>query len=92
MNIILFLIGLYIFLECISAAANMHKGDRFCRMFAYLLGSLSGLYAMAIAWQGIANTGHILVFLSLALFLWPRMIYRVLGGQRANDYSQRTSL
>ncbi len=88
-DFILIGIGLYCVLESLSAAADMEKGDRFCRFCAHLLAALSGIYAIAIGIKGIANTGHLLVFINLALFMWPRMVFRLFGGQRSNDYHRR---
>lgn len=85
LNVLVVIIGVYCMLESISAAADMHGGDRLCRVSKYLLASVSG--AMAI-YSGVTHsaTMYMLVMIaSVALCIWPRMVYRLFGGQRNTD-------
>jgi uncharacterized membrane protein len=85
-NFIVFLIGLYCVLESISAAAEMHKGDRFCRLAKYLLAGASGLYVISVAVHSAASIGMLILITAVALGLWPRMVYRLTGGRRNTDH------
>lgn len=85
-NILVFVIGLYCVLESVSAAAEMHKGDRFCRLAKYLLAGASGLYVISIALHSSASVGVLILITAIALGLWPRMVYRITGGRRNTDH------
>lgn len=85
-NILVFLIGLYCVLESISAAADMHKGDRFCRLTKYLLAGASGIYVIFVAVHFAASVGMLILITAVALGLWPRMVYRLTGGRRNTDH------
>ena len=85
LNIMVVIVGLYCVLESISAASDMHKGDRLCRFLKFLLAGVSGLIAV---YQGLhlsASIGIFIMIMSIALGIWPRMVYRILGGQRNTD-------
>lgn len=76
-NILAFAIGFYCLLESISAAADMHKGDRLCRLAKYLFAGSSGFYVMLIAMHGYVSIGLLLLIASVALGIWPRMVSRI---------------
>lgn len=81
-NLTLFVLGLYTTLESISAAADMHKGDRLCRFLKFLLSACAGLYSMTES-MAMHGTWQLLMMQSaIALGVWPRMVYRIFGGQR----------
>lgn len=85
-NILVLLVGIYCVLESVSAAAEMHKGDRFCRLAKYLLAGASGLYVISIAMHSEASIGMLILIAAVALGLWPRMVYRITGGRRNTDH------
>ena len=85
-NILVVLIGFYCVLESISAAADMHKGDRFCRLAKYLLAGASGLYVISVVAHSSASIGMLILITAVALGLWPRMVYRITGGRRNTDH------
>jgi hypothetical protein len=85
-HILVFLVGFYCLLESVSAAADMHKGDRLCRLGKYMLAGASGLYVMSIAMRNDANIGILILISAVALGLWPRMVYRITGGRRNTDH------
>lgn len=82
LNILVIIIGIYCLLESISAASDMHKGDRLCRLGKYLLAGASGLYVALKGLSGHANLEILLFSSAIALCIWPRMVYRVTGRQR----------
>lgn len=71
-DILSFLIGLYIVIECIDAASGMHKGDRPCRMVKYLLAGTAGM--ILILYQ--SNWQHLVFGLAIAAFTWPDLVNR----------------
>jgi len=85
-NILVLLVGIYCVLESVSAAAEMHKGDRFCRLAKYLLAGSSGLYVISVAMHSAASIGMLILITAVALGLWPRMVYRITGGRRNTDH------
>lgn len=74
-QIIVFLLGLYLLLESINAAAQMHGGDRFCRVAKYLVTSIIGLNLMLSPAE--ADAMHIIMAIALCLFVWPKMVARL---------------
>lgn len=78
-QIIVFLLGLYVFLESIVVAMDMNNGDRLCRWLKYLFTAISGSYAMYMAWKGYSIWQDIFWALAIALFVWPKMIKRTRG-------------
>lgn len=85
-NLLVLLVGIYCVIESVSAAAEMHKGDRFCRLAKYLFAGASGLYVISIALHSSANVGMLILITAVALGLWPRMVYRITGGRRNTDH------
>jgi uncharacterized membrane protein len=85
-NIFVVLVGFYCVLESISAAADMHKGDRFCHLAKYLLAGASGLYVISVVVHASASVGILILITAVALGLWPRMVYRITGGRRSADH------
>jgi len=85
-NILVVLVGFYCLLESLSAAADMHKGDRFCRLAKYLLAGTSGLYVILVVVHSSASIGLLILITAVALGLWPRMVYRITGGRRNTDH------
>jgi len=86
LNILVTIVGIYCLLESISAASDMHKGDRLCRLGKYLLAGASGLYLILKGFSGHATWGMLLLSAAIALGIWPRMVYRVMGGRRNTDH------
>ena len=85
-NVLVFVLGFYCFLESISAAADMHKGDRLCRFGKYMFAGAGGLYVILLALHHQANVGILILIAAVALGLWPRMVYRITGGRRCADH------
>lgn len=85
MNIMVVIIGLYCMLESISAAGDMHGGDRLCRILKFLLAGVSGLIAVYQGMHSSASISLLVMITSIALGIWPRMVYRIFGGQRGTD-------
>ncbi|MDP3088882.1 MAG: hypothetical protein Q8M99_11935 [Methylotenera sp.] len=79
------LIGLYCLLESISAAADMHGGDRLCRFLKFFMAAISGVIAIYHGAIGGSNIQMLVLITSVALGIWPRMVYRLFGGQRNSD-------
>lgn len=86
LNALVIILGLYCVLESISASAAMHKGDRLCRLAKFLGAGISGLFAIRIGLLGIANFTTFVMIASIALGVWPRMVFRITGGQRETDH------
>lgn len=86
LNILVILVGFYCVLESISAAAEMHKGDRLCRIGKYLLAGASGLYVISKGLSWHATWDMLLLSAAIALGVWPRMVYRITGGRRNTDH------
>lgn len=87
-NVIVILLGLYCVLESISAAGEMNKGDRLCRIGKYMLAGASGLYCVLIGMHSDATFGLALLIAAVALGIWPRMIYRITGCRRGTDFKK----
>jgi len=81
-NLLLIIISLYCVLESISAAGEMHKGDRVCRVGKYLLAACSGLYAITEAMSGHATWQLLMMQSAIFLCLWPRMVARYEAKRR----------
>lgn len=88
-NILVFVIGAYCVLESISAAADMDRGDRYCRVAKFLFSLVSGAYAAYTAATVGATIWTLVQILAVALAIWPRMIFRLFGGQREYDKMKR---
>lgn len=74
-QIVAFLIGLYLLGESVAAASLMDRGDRLCRVGKYLLTAIIGLWLMLESKQ--ADFWHITMAFALALFVWPKMLDRI---------------
>lgn len=83
-NFLAVLIGLYCLLESISAAGDMHKGDRLCRFGKYLLSGVTGLYAFYVGVHGGATWQLVMLQSAVALGVWPRMVFRIKGERRCD--------
>ena len=75
-------LGMYCALESVAAAAEMHKGDRLCRIGKYLLSGVTGLYAFYEGIHGGATWQLIMLQSAVALGVWPRMVFRINGERR----------
>ena len=73
-NIAAQIIGIYLILEAIDAAASMDRGDKICRMLKYLLCATSGgiLLFYSFDWY------HLLFGLTISAFLWAKFVQRLL--------------
>lgn len=74
-QIIAIIIGLYLLGEAIAAASQMERGDRFCRLSKYLLLAIVGL-ALIFESKSV-DTWHLVMAITLALFVWPKMKARI---------------
>jgi uncharacterized membrane protein len=81
-NLLAIVIGLYCFLESVSAAGDMHGGDRLCRLGKYLLSGITGLYAFYEGVHGVATWQLVMLQFAVALGVWPRMVFRLFGERR----------
>jgi hypothetical protein len=88
LNFLAVAIGLYCFLESISAAGDMHGGDRLCRVGKYLLSGITGLYAIYEGIHGAATWELVMLQFAVALGVWPRMVFRLFGERRSNCAEQ----
>lgn len=89
LNVVVAFIASYCVIESISAAAEMHKGDRLCRFGKYMLAGVSGMYCITTALYGHATYGMLLLVSAIALGIWPRTLHRLSGGRRKADYLNR---
>lgn len=85
LNCVVIVIGAYCVLESLSAAADMHGGDRLCRFFKFLFAAISGAICVYKGFHLEASIGLLVMITSIALGVWPRMVYRIFGGQRNTD-------
>jgi uncharacterized membrane protein YfcA len=83
-NFLAILIGLYCLLESVSAAGDMHKGDRLCRFCKYLLSGITGFYAIYEGVHGGATWQLVMLQSAVALGVWPRMVFRLTGERRCD--------
>ena len=87
LNVVVALVGFYCMVESISAAAEMHKGDRLCRFGKYMLAGASGMYCITVAIYGHATFGMLLLVSAIALGVWPRTLHRLTGCRRNTDFN-----
>lgn len=79
---IVLVIALYVVLESVHAMMRMDGGDKLCRVLKYIFTALSGFVVIQHSWRGAVTTGEFYLIFSLALFLWPTMLYRIRGEYR----------
>lgn len=84
---IVLVIALYVLLESLHAMMRMDGGDKACRVLKYLFTALSGAIVIQHTWRGVVTIAEFYLIFSLALFLWPTMLYRIRGEyrNRVND-------
>jgi len=77
------LFAVYITTECFLCFYRMDRGDKFCRLFKYVLAVSVPFFGLAMCYLQ-PNMPHkmdwLLADLSIALFLWPTTYARFTGG------------
>ena len=68
------IIGIYLILEAIDAAASMDRGDKICRMLKYLLCATSGAILLFYSFEWY----HLIFGLTISAFLWSKFVGRFL--------------
>jgi hypothetical protein len=89
-NFFLLLVGLYCLLESVAVAGEMHKGDRLCRVGKYLLSGVTGFYVICEALAGHGTWQLLMLQTAVALGVWPRMVYRIVGNRRTEHHVQHS--
>jgi len=74
-QVIAILLGLYLLLESVHAAALMPGGDRVCRVAKYLITGILGIWLMIDAAH--VDALHIALAVAIALFIWPKTLERL---------------
>jgi hypothetical protein len=81
-QVIVFIVSIYVMLEALHAIMRMDGGDRLCRVLKYISTVIASGLVMESAYYKSATLNEFLSILSIALFLWPTMIYRWRGEYR----------
>lgn len=79
LNLIAFLVALYITLESISPIAEMPAGYKcgcLCHKLKYLMAISGAVVVMFYAWQFKLNLVHLALVVTVAFFIAPRTLYR----------------
>lgn len=84
MDILVFIIGLYVVLESIYAAMHLDKGGKICQFIKYLTCSITGILACyftaRFSLDSFRSNALFLPFifslLAIAFSLWPETFYR----------------
>lgn len=76
-NLLAFLIALYVILESLAPIAEMPSGcGCLCHKLKYLVAITGGVVVMFYAWHFKLNMVHLAQVVSVAFFIAPRTLYR----------------
>lgn len=78
MNLAILILGTCIALGSIDVMRIMHKGDKPCRVAKYVLAALTGFMLAWYAAHGVGGAMHLFGAITLMLFIWPEIYYRVI--------------
>lgn len=87
MDIFMLVLGMWVTIETFIAAYKMDGGDKLCRVLKYLCTLVSALLCIWIGVNHKADWFYLIFMLTIALFLWPVIVYRITGryNNRIND-------
>lgn len=75
-------VGLYIFLEAVDDSGRYSGKIRFCLVARDVCSGVGGLMVMWYTAKGQIDWLHIVLASSIALYLWPKMVYRMRRWER----------
>lgn len=84
MNILIFLLGLYVILECAYAAQYLNKGGRFCQFVKYLTSCAVGAIACYYSIKSSLSWEFVVALIAISASMWPGTFYRF-----TNHYERR---
>ncbi|HYN54409.1 MAG TPA: hypothetical protein VES38_06865 [Methylotenera sp.] len=76
MNLIFFILGIYLVLESLYAAQHLDKGGRVCQFTKYGASFIVGLVTIYYSWHQAITWQFGWAIVAIAASMWPSTFYR----------------